>query len=110
MGLDSLVSKYAGQTLTVQAYSGFDAYGSPIWATPTAASTYACLIIPKVQSVRGRTGVEEVSSVQIYLSGNTTVAIEDKITLPDGSQPLVMAVQKYPNFTGSTDILTVVYT
>lgn len=110
MGLETLVTKYAGQSLLVQAYTGFDAYGSPSWATTTAASTYLCLIIPKVQSVRGKTGVEGISSVQIYLAGNSTIDIEDKITLPDGTQPLIMAVQKYPNFTGSTDVLTVIFT
>jgi len=110
MGLDGLITKYANQSLVVQAFSTFDQYGNPSWATTTAASTYDALIVQKVTPIRDRNGVQVVSNTQIYLSGNTTIDIEDKLTLPDGSQPLIIAVQKYPNFGGTTDILTQVFT
>lgn len=107
MGLEILLDNYANQSIQVQAASTPDQYGSPTWST--AASTYACLIIQKVQSIRDRNGVDKVSNTQIYLSGNTTINIDDKITLPDATQPLIIAVQKYPDFTG-TNILTEVFT
>src|SRR5512133_1321077 len=105
MGLEQLVGKYAKQSVVVLARSGFDQYGSPTFPSTTAASTYAALVIPKIQSIRTRNGVDKISTSQIYLSGNTTISIEDKITLPDATTPLILAVQKYPAFDGSTDIL-----
>ena len=110
MGLEILLDRYLNQNIQVQAASTPDQYGTPTWASTTAASTYACLIVQKVASIRDRNGVNTVSNAQIYLSGNTTIHIDDKITLPDATQPLIIAVQKYPDFTGSTNILTEVYT
>lgn len=105
--LDDLLLKYGNQNVVVNAYSGFDQYANPTWST--TASTYTALIVQKVKAVRDRAGVEKVSNVQIYLSGNTTINIEDKITLPDATTPLIIAVQKYPGFSG-TNILTEVFT
>ena len=110
MGLEDLITQYANQSLVVQAFSTHDQYGNPTVATTTAASTYDALIVHKATAKRDRNGVERVSTTQIFLSGNTTISIDDRLTLPDGSHPLIIAVQKYPNFTGSTDILTEIFT
>lgn len=109
MGLNDLLTIYAKQSITVRENTGFDAYGSPIWASTTAASTYAALIVQKVQSIRDSKGVDKVSNTQIYLSGNTSINIEDKIVLPDATEPLIIAVQKYPDFDG-TNVITEVFT
>ena len=108
MGLDTLITKCAGQTLTVYPSTAFDQYGNA--SHSTTASTYNALIVHQVKAIQDIKGVEKVSNTQIYLSGNTTIGIQDKIVLPDGSAPIIIAVQKYPTFTGSTDILTQLFT
>jgi hypothetical protein len=107
MGLETLLEKYQNQTVTIAVCSSFDGYGNPVYST--SPSTYAALIVQKMKAIRDKGGVEKVSSCQVYLRGDTVVAIEDQITLPDNSQPQIIAVQRYPDFTGAM-ILTEVYT
>lgn len=100
-------SHWQNQTVTVYAYSGFDAYGSPTWST--VGTAYSALVVGQVKSVRDRSGVEKISNTQIYLPGTVTINIEDKITLPDASSPVIIAVQSFPDFDG-TNVLTQVFT
>lgn len=103
MGFES----FFNQTLTVNAYTGFDAYGNVSWST--VASTYAAFIIQTVKPIRDRSGVEKISNSQAYLDGAIEIHIEDKITLDDGSNPLILAVQRFPDFNGDY-VLTQVFT
>ena len=105
MGLD--FSHWQNQTVTIYAYSGFDAYANPTWST--TGTTYGSIVVQEVKSIRDKAGVDKVSNTQIYLSGSVSVSIEDKITLPDGTQPLILGVQAYPYFEG-TNTLTEVFT
>ena len=103
MGFES----FFNQTLTVNAYTGFDEYGNVVWST--TPSTYAAFIIQTVKAIRDKTGVERVSNSQAYLDGSIVIHIEDKITLDDGSTPLILAVQRFPDFNGDY-VLTQVFT
>lgn len=106
MGLDDF-SHWQNQTVTVYAFSKFDAYGSP--TVSTAGSTYAALVVQQVKSIRDKKGVDKVSNTQIYLDGDVSIDIEDNITLPDGTSPIILAVQTYPDFDGN-NVLTEVFT
>lgn len=106
MGLDDF-SHWQNQTVTVYAYSGFDAYGSP--SVSTAGTTYAAIVVQQVKSIRDKSGADKVSNTQIYLDGSVDVHIEDTITLPDGTQPIILGVQAYPDFEGN-NVLTEVFT
>jgi hypothetical protein len=103
MGFES----FFNQTLTVNAYTGFDAYGNVTWST--AASTYAAFIIQTVKAIRDKNGVDRISNSQAYLDGSIEIHIEDKITLPEGDTPLILAVQRFPDFNGDY-VLTQVFT
>jgi hypothetical protein len=107
MGLEDF-SHWQNQTITIYAYSGFDAYGSPTWST--AGTAYSALVVGEVKSVRDRAGVEKISNTQIYLPGTVTVNIEDKIVLPDGSSPVIIAVPTFPDFNPGDNVLTQVFT
>ena len=95
------------QSITVYAYTGFDSYANPVWST--TGSTYAAFVLEKMKSIRDKAGVDKISNTQIYLDGSVSINIEDKITLPSGEQPIILAVQRFPDFTGDY-VLTEVFT
>jgi hypothetical protein len=103
MGFES----FFNQTITIYSYSGFDAYGNP--SVSTAGTTYAAFVLQTVKSIRDKSGVDKVSNSQVYLDGAVTPSIEDKITLPDGTSPIILAVQRFPDFNGDY-VLTEVFT
>ncbi len=103
MGFES----FFNQSITVYPYTGFDAYGNVSWST--TASTYAAFILETVKAIRDKSGVDKVSNTQVYMDGAVVINIEDKITLPSGNQPIILAVQRFPDFTGEY-VLTEVFT
>jgi len=103
MPIQDTITKWAKNSLIVQSFSGFDEYGSPQWASTTAASTYACIINNNQRMVRDQKGTLVVSPSQIYVASTVDtcpIKIEDKITLPDGSQPLIISIQFNDDFDG----------
>ncbi len=66
-------------------------YAEGVDGTPVTYS--AARIEGKVQQIRTATG-EEVTSMQtVDLNGTASVSPDDRATLPDGSEQLVLAVQ-----------------
>ena len=106
MGLEDF-SHWQNQTITINAYTGFDAYGSPTFST--VDTTYQAIVVQEVKMIRDKNGDEKVSNTQIYLPGTVIIHPEDIITLPDGTTLLILGVPKYPNFDGS-NVLTQVFT
>ncbi|MBC7340893.1 MAG: hypothetical protein H5U02_00305 [Clostridia bacterium] len=86
------------QTVTVEPFSGTNAYSEPVYGAPV---TYSAFVQRKTKLVRDRTGREVVSTAQVYLDGSVNVGVQDRITLPDGSQPVVLSVEVLPDETGS---------
>jgi len=106
MGLEDF-SHWQNQTITINACTGFDEFGTPVLST--VATSYQALVVGQVKSIRDKGGVDKVSNTQVYLPGTVTISIEDKITMPDATVPLILAVQSFPNFDGS-NVLTQVFT
>ena len=102
----SLLEQCAKQVVTIETPGTYDAYGNPSTGTSTS---YNAIIFQKNRVVIDRQGKQVVSACQIMMSGSVSVNPESKITLPDGTQPVILAVNKTPGFDG-TNVLTEVYT
>ncbi len=92
------------QTVTVESYLGNNAYGEPQYGTPVQCPAF---VQRKIKLVRDRTGREVVSTAQVYLDGSVNVGVQDRITLPDGNQPVILSVEALPDETGGTHHLVV---
>jgi len=103
----SLLDQCAKQTIVIETPgTGYDDFGNP--STGTSAS-YKAIIFQKNRVVLDRTGKQVVSACQIMMSGAVSVNPESTLTLPDGKQPVIIAVNKTPGFDG-TNVLTEIYT
>lgn len=65
-----------------------------------APASYRCLVTGSNKLVRATNGEQVVASTQINVAGPATIGAEDRITLPDGSQPTILAVKKNSDETG----------
>lgn len=86
------------QTVTIEPFIGVNAYAEPQYGVPVQ---YSAFVQRKTKLVRDRTGREVVSTAQVYLDGTVNIGVQDRITLPDGSQPIVLSVEVLPDETGA---------
>jgi hypothetical protein len=91
-------------SVTLAARSSVDGYGKPTYGAGTA---YQCHIERKTRVVRGIDGQERVSGCAVYLSETAGITPLYRITLPDGTQPTILAVDRFADRNG--DYFEVVY-
>lgn len=88
------------QTVVITTRSGHNAYGEPSWAA--AGSTFRARIVAKPGFARSAQGeVVAVKSV-IWVASTGTITVDDRVTLPDGTTPPVVAVESYPDEDGAS--------
>jgi hypothetical protein len=90
MALESDFLAMSTQTITVEPLSTVNAYGAPTFGTST---TYRAYIEPGTFITKNLQGVEEVASAMVYvLSSSASLAVQDRVTLPDGRKPKLIRV------------------
>ena len=103
--LTDILTKWSHQSITIaQVTTEWDDYGNPI---PAASTTKTCLIQFNTRKVMSAQGEEKVSNCQILFTSASTIGIDDIITLPDGSQPRIISIEKTVDFDGNTEYLKV---
>ncbi len=85
-------------TITHAEFSARSAYGAPQFGTPVS---YRARVVYKPRLVRGADGAEVISPVTVWLAEYVNVGAQDQITLPDGTTPTVIAVEKVPDEVGA---------
>jgi len=98
MALEQDFLEWFNQTVTIEPFTGVNTYGEPQYGDSVQ---YSAFVQRKTKLVRDRMGQEVVSSAQVYLDGSVDVSIQDRITLPDGSQPVILSIEALPDETGS---------
>lgn len=107
MSLFDLASKWNHQSVVFESQGEYDAYGNPSTGT---ATTYSAMLVSKPRLVRDRAGDQVVSNCQIILPGSANIDPESKVTLPDGTQPRIISINRTPDFDTNTFVCTEVYT
>lgn len=74
--------------ITLAAVSSRDQYGKPTYGT---AATYSARVNYKQTRIVNRTnGQDAIATGIVWISGTPTITIDDRITLPDGSTPVIL--------------------
>lgn len=76
-----------------------DDYNVPSYGTPSTG--LKCRIVHKNTLIRDRNGSDVVSTSQIWLDYDADTTVESQITMPDGSNPPILSVEKYPDESGN---------
>ncbi|MGE5619538.1 MAG: hypothetical protein ACM3US_09810 [Sphingomonadaceae bacterium] len=105
MGIDPELLALMTETVAIEPRTGVNAYGEALYG---AAVQYKARIVGRIRRVTDSAGSERVSTKTITLGAAAVVSPFDRLTLPDGSRPVILAVGSYPDESGAHH--TVLYT
>jgi len=95
MTLHRVLRGRLNQTVTVAAYAGNNAYGDASYAS--SATTYVARVEGKQHEVVDTRGQDVLARGMVFIGPTSTgglpaVKVQDKVTLPDGTTPPLLAV------------------
>lgn len=99
MAIDSALTALMVQSITIAAVATKDAYGKRTWGS--ASTINQCRVQTGDHKVLDSTGQEKVANGRVYVPGAPTLTLNDKMTLPDGSSPPILAINRFGDENGS---------
>ncbi len=98
---DALLSLFS-TSVTLNTLSGFstDGYGVPSYST--GGTSIPVRIVAEQSMVRTFEGIEELATTTCWLASTSTFGPADQFTLPDGTTPPVLAVERFSDEDGWT--------
>lgn len=84
------LSDLFGATIEHAPATGFNAYSDPVYGTPTP---YRARVLYRARLVRDRNGQQSISRGEVWIAAPLHVGLQDRITLPDGTTPNLIAAE-----------------
>ena len=82
------------QEVLIARRTGANVLNEPTYGVATA---YAAMVVERIKRVRTISGEEKVSTATVYVDSDGQITPLDRITLPDGTSPPILAVGSYPD-------------
>ena len=89
-------SDLMNQTVSHAEFAGRSEYGVPTYGSSVE---YSARVVYKQKFIRKADGSEVLSQGQVWLQSNVVATVEDEITLPDGSTPPILAIERFSDET-----------
>lgn len=99
MSIETLLTDLMIETITIANASSVDAYAKHSYAAATSIPN--CRVQTGAHKVTDQNGQEIVATGKVYVPGIPAVTPESKITLPDGTTPRVLVVDRFGDERGS---------
>lgn len=99
MSIDNALTEIMVDTITIASVTAKTAYGVRTWGTATTINH--CRVQSGDHKVLDSDGSEKVAVGKVYVPGSPTVTMNDKLTLPDGSQPPILLIDRVGDEIGS---------
>ena len=93
-------STLLADTVVVTALSGVSTDGYGIEQFATSGTTYSARVVREQKLVRTFAGIEEVSSMTIWVASTTTFSPMSKISLSGSTLGPLMSLEAYPDEDG----------
>lgn len=90
--------EFMHQKITIEPLVGRDAQGGD--ATYGPPKTYRARVVDRNQLVVDAEGQERLSRTTAWIFGAPVVGTSDRVTLPDGRQPFIINVARFPDEKG----------
>jgi hypothetical protein len=65
-------------------------------------TAYQARVVRKQRTVLSKSGTIAIAQNQVWIAGNVAIDFSDRIELPDGSMPPILAFEHVPDDTGET--------
>lgn len=98
MAVEAALADLMTQTVHIAPYASVNTYAEKSYG---ADVEYQCRIVRKPKLVRDEQGREVVSNATIWLATAPGIGTNDRVTLPDGSQPQILYVARFPDENGA---------
>lgn len=85
--------------VTIEPFASNDDSNQPTYSTGVA---YTCRVERKPKMIWAPDGTQQVSNVTIYFGEETGIGLRDRITLPDGTQPIIMSIARHDDELGGS--------
>lgn len=96
--MDPALAALLADTLTVAPRTGQDGYGVPTYGTVVSMKAR---VVYRNRLVRDSEGREAASRITAWVDAGTTVITStDEVTLPDGTTPPILSVERVPDEEG----------
>jgi len=96
--MDDALLSMLNQTVKIAPLSSIDVNGKSIYGDDV---NIPARVEYKTTRVLSGTGEDVISSTQTYVNGDVTVTTTSRITLPDGSTPLILKIDQHPDEDGN---------
>jgi len=96
--MDTNLTDLMPHTITRYAYASVDAYGKE--PHPTASSTSSARVYNKQVLIRSMGGAQQVARTIAIVNCTGTIDPNDRITLPDGTSPVILSIDTVPDENG----------
>lgn len=97
------IDELLNQQVTIETFHSIDLNGDPSY---NAGATYIARVERRIKIVRALTGDQAVSTNGIFLDGAVSSVLDpfgrDRITLPDGTKPIILAIEDGVDGDGTT--------
>ena len=97
MGILEDLAPFCQDTITIAPKSTTNVNNEITWG---AAVSYKARVVRRYRAIRTDRGDEKLSRALIYIMSAPGTTVESKITLPDGTTPLILRVNTYPDEAG----------
>lgn len=87
------------QTVTFEPFVSRTDYGKESYGAPVS---YPARVTEQLVLVRQPDGSEKLARHKVRLDGDAVIEARGRLTLPDGSQPPILSVDRAPDETGGT--------
>jgi hypothetical protein len=94
----AVLERWSREVISWAPISGIDAYGQRLYTLPVPLRAR---LDHATKLVRDANGEQVISSTQVYLATHEPIGVLDQITLPDGTTPLLLRVDKLADHQGS---------
>jgi hypothetical protein len=102
--MDPLLAEFLTDTIAISGATSVDLYGKRAFAQ---SQTYPCRVVYETRLIRKQDGRDVVETGRAYIDGNPAITTDSKITLGDGSSPVVVSVDPVTDENGAADHVVV---
>lgn len=81
--------------------TGFNGYGEPSFGT---GKLYPARVVYRGRMVRAANGDQTISRGEVWIAGTPFVGLNDRITLPDGTAPLILSFEMLTDEAGPSHV------
>jgi hypothetical protein len=103
MGVVGAVARHFVDTVTVEPFLGRDKYAQPSFGAPRDVAARVEYTPRLVRTIEGR---EVVGSTVVY-TADQDITADDRLTLPDGKQPVILSIEKARALDGTMAVMVV---